>query len=53
MSGAVSEEELGLPPAIIARAGSSAATASQWRLMDSRFGRHKLAVVSLVIVVLL
>jgi len=53
MSGAMSDEELSLPPPIIARAGSSAATAGQWRLMAWRFSRHKLAVVSLVVVVLL
>ncbi len=53
MSGAMSDEELALPPPIIARAGSSAATAGQWRLMAWRFSRHKLAVVSLVVVVLL
>ena len=51
--GVMPEEDLALPPPIIARAGSSAATASQWQLMAWRFGRHKLAVVSLVVVVLL
>ena len=53
MTGTLSEDDLALPPPILSRSGADAATAGQWRLMAWRFSRHRLAVVSLLIVVLL
>ena len=53
MSSGVTEDEIALAPPLIARSGADAATAGQWRLMAWRFARHKLAVISLVVVVLL
>ncbi|MEO8883248.1 MAG: ABC transporter permease, partial [Devosia sp.] len=41
------------PSQLVVTAGADAAVAGQWRLMAWRFGRHKLAVVSLVIIALL
>jgi peptide/nickel transport system permease protein len=38
---------------LVVTAGSKAAVAGQWRLMAWRFGKHRLAVVSLVVIVLL
>jgi peptide/nickel transport system permease protein len=48
-----SDEPADLPPPILARVGEGAATAGQWQLMAWRFRRHRLAVLSLAIIVLL